>query len=55
VTFQAVKRCAAQAQPPFNVVLIEKQKQSESDQAAGDRQRVEEIKAAVRTAVAGPL
>ena len=50
VTFQAVQRCAAQAQPPFNLVLIEKQ--ADADPDAGNRQKVEEIKAAVRTAVA---
>ncbi len=50
VTFQAVKRCAAQAQPSLNVVLIEKQ--ADADHAAGNRQKVEEIQAAARPAVA---
>ncbi len=46
VTFQAVMRCAAQAQPQFNVVVIEKHS------IADNQEKVEEIKAAVRTAVA---
>lgn len=39
VTFQAAKRCAAKAQPPFNVVLIEKQPDADADQQPADGRR----------------
>jgi hypothetical protein len=49
-TFRVVERCAAQAKPPFKIVLIKKPRTA--DHAAGNRQAVGEIKTAVRTAVA---
>jgi hypothetical protein len=49
-TFQIAQQCAAQAEPPFKIVRIEKQ--ANADHTAGNLQKVEEIKAAVRTAIA---
>jgi hypothetical protein len=49
-TFRVVERCAAQAKPPFNVVLIEKQ--ANANHTAGNRQKVKAIKTAIRKAIA---
>jgi hypothetical protein len=50
VTFQTVERCVAGEEPPYQLVVIEKH--ADADHNAGNRQKAEEVVAAVRQAIA---